>query len=96
MSYRRDGEAGPGSSRWRTTHQATLARWLPQQILASDRRLNYVLLHGDDELETGWTPAWLAPEEAAQFLAFLRTHLPSPVAFDLVPALERRSRVAQD
>jgi hypothetical protein len=92
MSYRRQSEAGPGSSRWRTENRATLAQWLPEEAIASDRSLTYVLLHGDDEHQTDWSPAWLQPEEAAEFLAFLRAHLPNAIGYELMPALERRSR----
>ena len=47
----------------------------------------HVLLHGDDELGTGWTPEWLSPQAAAEFLAFLELNLGDVTGYDIVAAL---------
>ena len=64
-------------------------------MLRSDRALLYVLLHGDDELGTGWTPAWIDRGQAEELLAFLRREIVTPAGYELIPALERRMVAAQ-
>jgi hypothetical protein len=91
VAFRRSAQVGPGSSRWRCKHQGLLRRCgLPDEVLRSDRALLYVLLHGDDELGTGWTPAWIEQGQAEELLAFLRREIVNPVGYDLIRALERR------
>ena len=91
MAYRRSSDTEALSPRWRTAHAAELVRWLPERIVASDRSLAYVVLHGDDAPGTGWSVDWLSPEEAGEFLRFLARELPDSEGFELPGALRRRS-----
>jgi hypothetical protein len=78
VALRRSAQDGPGSSRWRCKHQGLFRRCscgLPDDVLGSDRALLYVLLHGDDELGMGWTPAWIDHGQAEELL---RSWAPSP------------------
>lgn len=73
MNYRRSSQNHAGTDRWGNEHRVDLLRWLPNAVVESERSLNYVLLHGDDSLGTGWTPGWTPswlPQQAAA--AFLR------------------------
>ena len=63
---------------------------IPEEVADSDRRWCYVLLHGDDELETGWNPNWVSREQAMDLLDFLDRELPDVPGYDLVDALRRR------
>jgi hypothetical protein len=84
MGFRRSSSEEPGSSRWRRKHRSRLlACGLPAAVLDSDRKLTYLLLHGDDELETGWDTSFLSDEQAQQLLALLKELIPNPVGFDL-------------
>jgi ABC-type proline/glycine betaine transport system substrate-binding protein len=91
MSFRRSSDDQAGSSRWRKAHRAELSRWLPSAVIDSDRSLLYVLLHGDDELGTGWTPEWLSQQEAGEFLAFLESDIQNGAAYQILDALRRRA-----
>jgi hypothetical protein len=64
---------------------------IPPEIASSDRRWNYVLLHGDDELESGWNTSWISPSMAARLLDCLLADLTSEVGYDLVSCLRRRA-----
>lgn len=93
MAFRRSDKTLPGSSRWRAQHRETLLSCgIPDSILSSDRALTYVLLHGDDELETGWRCSELTREEAQRLLQFLDTELAGSAGYDLVDQLRRRLR----
>lgn len=63
---------------------------IPAAIVDSDRALNYVLLHGDDELGTGWHSDDLTSPEAAKLLDFLEREFENPVGYDLITALRKR------
>ncbi|MDF3071314.1 MAG: hypothetical protein K0R38_6915 [Polyangiaceae bacterium] len=80
-----DGEA------WGRQDRAQLMRWLPAEVVGSQRALNYVLLHGDDHLGSRWTPEWLAPVEAAAFLAFLETKFSDENGYEIFGQLRRRA-----
>ena len=91
MAYRRPKDDGVFSSRWRIAHRADLADCgIPPQVAADDRRWLYVLHHGDDELETGWSVSWLSDEQVTKLLALLEPHVPNAIAVDLVQDLRRR------
>lgn len=91
MTYRRSKDEAVGSSRWRLKHRSFLLRCgLPDEIVSSDRRLTYVLLHGDDELMSGWNTTWLTDEGARDLLAFLESELDTTAGYDLVAELRRR------
>jgi hypothetical protein len=54
------------------------------------RRWNYTLLHGDDELESGWNPSQITPEQAAGMLRLLQSHHENRVGLELFRALDKR------
>jgi hypothetical protein len=66
-------------------------RWLPAEVVASPRALNYVLLHGEDHLGTRWTPEWLDPPEAGAFLAFLEAQFSVQDGYEIFGHLRRRA-----
>lgn len=91
MSYRRPSTFAPGSSGWRLRHRTQLiSLGIPAAIADSDRALTYVLLHGDDELGTGWRSEDLTLTEAARLLEFLEREFVDPVGYDLIANLRRR------
>ena len=91
MSYRRSHESGPDSSRWRCKHLGLLIRCgIPEVIANSDRRWRYVLLHGDDELGTGWNPAWIDREQAQALLDLLNPEIDGDAGYDLLERLRER------
>ena len=90
MKYRKSKSEEIGSPRWRNEHRYTLSQWLPQTVLNTDRSLTYVLLHGDDELMTGWSPYWLTEKEAHNFLTFLETEKLSE-SYEIISKLRLRS-----
>ncbi|WP_437859658.1 hypothetical protein [Sorangium sp. So ce363] len=63
---------------------------IPAAIADSDRALTYVLLHGDDELGTGWHSDDLTLTEAARLLEFLEREFSNPVGYELISSLRRR------
>lgn len=91
MSYRRPNLDNLGSDRWRRQHQADLLRWLPAEVVSSQRALTYVLLHGEDHAGTGWTSDWLKPPEAAAFLAFLERECSVQTGYEIFRDLRRRA-----
>ena len=91
MNYRRSSQDCAGTDSWRTEHRGELLRWLPAAIVESERALNYVLLHGDDSLGTGWTPAWLSQQAAAAFLQFLESEFAIQSGYDIFRELRRRT-----
>jgi hypothetical protein len=91
MSYRRSNLDEFGIDRWRIEHRMELLRWLPAEVVGSFRSLNYVLLHAEDDAGTGWTPEWLQPSEAKDFLAFLEREFSFRVGYDIFLKLKRRA-----
>ena len=76
---------------WRKKHrEQLLAAGLPDFLIDDERRWTYVLLHGDDELESGWTPAGITELQAAELLRMLQEHYQSRVGLDLFTVLEKR------
>ena len=91
MAYRRPKDDSVFGSRWRIAHRADLADCgIPPAVAADDRRWLYVLHHGDDELETGWSVSWLSDEQATKLLALLEPHFRNHASIELVEALQRR------
>jgi hypothetical protein len=94
VSYRRPNPDEVGADRWRRQHRADLLRWLPAEVVDTQRALTYVLLHGEDHAGTGWTPEWLEPSEAAAFLAFLEREFSLQAAragYEIFGQLRRRA-----
>jgi hypothetical protein len=76
---------------WLNANRAKLlAAGIPDFLVDDERRWTYVLLHGDDELESGWSPAWITKQQAAELLALLQAHFKSRVGLDLFFAVEKR------
>ena len=91
MAFRRSADDAPGSSRWRAKHRAALVEHgMPSGLLTSERTLNYVLLHGDDALGSGWDPSWLTTEQAAKLLAYLEPLLGGSSGYEIVRRLRER------
>jgi len=89
MSFRQHNK-NPDTS-WRKTRRAELlAAGMPDFLIDDERRWNYVLLHGDDELESGWSPSQITREQAADLLRLLQSHHESRVGMDLFRALEKK------
>jgi hypothetical protein len=95
MSYRRSDQQRAGSDRWRHAHRGDLLRWLPAEVVDSERSLNYVLLHAEDHAGTGWTPEWLPPENARAFLRFLENAFSERAGYEIFRALARRSEATR-
>ena len=77
--------------RWLRTHRHQLeSAGVPGAILDDGRAWIYVLLHGDDELGSGWDPTWISDEQARTLLSLLREFYVEPVGLDLLDGLERR------
>ena len=92
MSYRHPDSERVGGDTWRRRQRAQLLRWLPAEVVSSQRSLNYVLLHGEDHLGTGWTPEWLTPAEAAALLAFLENQFSVQDGYEIFGELRRRAK----
>ena len=89
MSFRQHNK-NPDTS-WRKTHRVQLlAAGMPDFLIDDERRWTYVLLHGDDELESGWSLSRITPEQAADMLRLLQSHYESRVGLELFRALEKR------
>ncbi|MBK8259682.1 MAG: hypothetical protein IPK82_44370 [Polyangiaceae bacterium] len=91
MSYRRSSDDRPGSPRWRQRHRSKLiAMGLPDTVVDSDRTLNYVLLHGDDAYQSGWSATWLSETQAQQLLEFLTNAFADQTPYDIFRVLRQR------
>ncbi len=76
---------------WRKRRrQQLLAAGLPDFLIDDERRWTYVLLHGGDELESGWTPAGITKQQAVELLRMLQERYQSRVGLDLFTVLEKR------
>jgi hypothetical protein len=67
-----------------------LAAGLPDFLIDDERRWTYVLLHGDDELESGWTPAGITKQQAVELLRMHQEKYRNRVGLDLLTVLEKR------
>jgi len=63
---------------------------MPDVLIDDERRWTYVLLHGDDELASGWSPLRITREQAADMLRLLQSHYADRAGLDLFVALEKR------
>jgi hypothetical protein len=88
MSFRQHNK-NPDTAWRRSSRTALLAAGLPDFLIDDERRWAYVLLHGDD-LDSGWSPAWITKEQAADFLRLLSSHYENRVGLDLFTTLEKR------
>jgi hypothetical protein len=76
---------------WRKNHRSELlAAGMPDFLIDDEQRWTYVLLHGDDELASGWDPTWITKQQASDLLRLLRSHYEDNVGLNLFVALERR------
>lgn len=93
MTYRRSSESGVESSRWRLANRDLLVECgVPGEVADSDRRWIYVLLHGDDELGTGWNCSWMTSQHAGRLLEQLLADEPNESGFDLFRCLRNRAQ----
>jgi hypothetical protein len=49
-----------------------------------------MLLHGDDELQTGWSSDWISIEQTIDLLEFLDMEISDTTGYELVDVLRRR------
>lgn len=91
MSFQknRSDDGGIEGARWLACHRSELtSAGVPDEIAGSARRWNYVLLHGDDELQSGWRAEWLTTTQAGRLLRLLEPNLKTATGFDLVRRLK--------
>jgi hypothetical protein len=89
MAFRQANKNSEAS--WLKKHRAQLlAAGVPDLLIDDRGRWNYVLLHGDDELESGWTPSWITPAQAAALLRLISSYYENDTGLDLFRALEKR------
>lgn len=89
MSFRQVNK-GPEAA-WRKRHrEQLLAAGLPDFLIDDERRWTYLLLHGDDELESGWTPEGITKPQAVELLRMLQEQYQNRVGLDLFTVLEKR------
>ena len=92
MGFCRSNQDAPTGSHWRLANRTLLDECgVPDAIADSDRQWAYVLLHGDDYLDTGWDVSWVTPQQAAKLLAALLPDVPFYVGYDLVWFLRQRA-----
>lgn len=89
MSFHQDNKK-PDKAWRKSARPQLLAAGLPDFILDDDRRWNYVMLHGDDELESGWSPTWISKDQATAPLHLLRSHYAESSALYLFDSLKKR------
>ena len=51
---------------------------------------DYVVLHGDDELDTGWSSAELTIDQCYRLLDVLKAFYENDIGLDLIVDLKRR------
>jgi hypothetical protein len=74
----------------RKLREELLAAGLPDFVVDDDSRWNYVLLHGYDH-QSGWSPAWITPEQARELLRLIGLHCEASSSLWLFQALEQRA-----
>ncbi len=62
---------------------------VPDFVVDDERRWNYVLLHGSDEFQSGWSPKWITQQQAADLLALIEARYQSE-GLDLIRELRNR------
>jgi hypothetical protein len=93
MSFRPTDDDGIASARWLAKNKSVLtAAGIPSEVVNSERTWNYTLLHGDDELQSGWQAEWLSPQQAETLLALIMPYLGSSIGCDLVRRLQAVAR----
>jgi len=81
-----------GMDKWRTEKRSLLAECgIPDAVASSERNWNYVLLHGDDALQTGWNVSWITPRQAKRLLEALEQSSIGQSGHNLFDALRRRA-----
>jgi len=88
MSFRQHNKK-PDVAWRKSVRLQLLAAGLPDFVVDDERRWTYVLLHGDD-LESGWSPAWITKDQAADLLRLLESHFERRVGLELFDTLGRR------
>ena len=89
MGFRRDGK--DPELRWRKRSRERLIQaGLPPIVVDDERRWAYVLLHGNDALDTGWSSADLTLEQCRRLLGVLEEQYPNPIGLWLIEDMQRR------
>jgi hypothetical protein len=88
MSFRQNNKK-PDLAWRKSVRLQLLATGLPDLVVSDERRWTYVLLHGDD-LESGWSPAWITKDQAADLLRLLESHYEQSSALWLFESLKKR------
>jgi len=65
---------------------------LPPTILENARTWHYVVLHGDDELQSGWNPSWLSPVQASHVHEIIKESPFSDMASEFLRVLDQRRK----
>lgn len=74
----------------RRNRPALLACGVPDDVLTQPRRWTYLLDHGVDEFNTGWSPEELSFDQARDLLELLGPALQGPPSWGLADLLARR------
>ena len=72
-------------------HRAFLVECgVPHEVADSDRSWIYVLLHGDDGLQTGWDPTWMTKKQAQRLLCLVESEVQCGLLYGLLRRLRQR------
>ena len=89
MAFRQNNK-NPDTA-WRRSHRPQLlATGVPDFLIDDERRWTYLLLHGDDELESGWSLSRITKPQAVDLLQLLQSHYENRVGLDLFAELEKK------
>ena len=92
MSYQRNKDFSLTSPQWRIEHKSTLSECgIPDGVANSDRQWNYVLLHGNDALCTGWEVDWITPQQAKKLIVLLENEKMNDCGYELFRELKKRA-----
>jgi hypothetical protein len=77
---------------WRKRVRPLLvAAGLPDAVADDDRRWGYLLDHGADEFNSGWSPRDMTPRQAADLLALVEAHYGQAYGGGLLRGLRERA-----
>ncbi len=65
-----------------------IAAGMADGIVDNDRKWNYVLCHGDDELDSGWNLSWINKLQAKALLKILKSRFGNNNYYGLIIMLE--------
>ena len=89
MAFRRNGK--DPERIWRAENrQQLIDAGIPVYLVDDERRWNYVLLHGDDALDSGWSTNDLEREQCQGLVEIISTFYENETGLDLCADLRRR------